>query len=232
MLPHTPQVLGQLVLANTLSLQTFKWSDNSWQSWWISMHRGALVVTSHIWHDFRQTVMATSVSLQASNSSMRISQFGWSTHESGDAVVVISETDGLEYVDIVIVVLCTKITEQHQNQHTLKKRIKLIWWGYDVQMWIEIHVHATKNGESVKFISRLMVTWADGIHITFVSVTALSVCYLSPFLPNDKNGLIGLLVNVTFLNEWKTAFKKTMQSSSTEMKFPYMLNKCYKILLK
>lgn len=202
MLPHTPQVLGHLVLANALSLQTFKWSDNSWQSWWISMHRGALVVTSHIWHDFRQTVIATSVSLQASNSSMRISQFGWSTHESGDAVVVISETDGLEYVDVVIVVLCTKITEQHQNQHTFKKKgIKLRWWGYNVQMWIEIHVHVTKNGESVKFISRLMVTCADGIHITFVSVTALSVCYLSPFLPNDKNGLICLLINVTFLNE-------------------------------
>lgn len=101
-----------------------------------------------------------------------------------------------------------------------------------MQMWIEIHVHATKNGESDKFISRFMVTWADGIHITFVSVTALSVCYLSPFLPNDKNGLICLLVNVTFLNEKKTAFKKTMQSSSTEMKFQYKLNKCYKILLK
>lgn len=95
----------------------------------------------------------------------------------------------------------------HLNNRTasksayFKKRIKLRWWGYDVQMWIEIHVHATKNGESVKFIYRLMVTWADGIHITFVSVTALSVCYLSPFLPNDKNGLICLLVNVTFLNE-------------------------------
>lgn len=134
MLPHTPQVLGHLVLANALSLQTFKWSDNSWQSWWISMHRWAMVVTSHIWHDFRQTVMATSVSLQASNSSMRISQFGWSTHESGDAVVVISETDGLEYVDVVIVVLCTKITEQHQNQHTLKKgdQIKMRIWRTNV----------------------------------------------------------------------------------------------------
>lgn len=202
MLPHTPQVLGHLVLANASSLQTFKWSDNSWQSWWISMHRGALVVTSHIWHDFRQTVMATSVSLQASNSSMRISQFGWSTHESGDAVVVISETDGLEYVDVVIVVrLCTKITTESKSAYFKKRGIKLRWWGYDVQMWIEIHVHATKNGGSVKFIYRLMVTWADGIHITFVSVTALSVCYLSPFLPNDKNGLICLLVNVTFLNE-------------------------------
>lgn len=70
-------------------------------------------------------------------------------------------------------------------------------------MWIKTPVIITKNGESVihKFIYRLMVTWADGIHITFVSVTALSVCYLSPFLSNDKNGLICLLVNVTFLNE-------------------------------
>lgn len=200
MLPHTPQVLGQLVLANASSLQTFKWSDNSWQSWWISMHRGAMVVTSHIWHDFRQTVMATSVSLQASNSSMRISQCGWSTHESGDAVVVISETDGLEYADVVIVVvLCTKITEEHQNQHTLKKgdQIKMMRiWRANVD-WNT----CTCNEKSVKFIYRLMVTWTDGIHITFVSVTALSVCYLSPFLPNDKNGLICLLVNVTFLNE-------------------------------
>lgn len=135
MLPHTPQVLGHLVLANASSLQTFKWSDNSWQSWWISMHRGAVVVTSHIWHDFRQTVMATSVSLQTLNSSMRISQFGWSTHESGDAVVAISETDGLEYVEVIIVVeLCTRILEQHQNQHTLKKgdQIKMRIWRTNV----------------------------------------------------------------------------------------------------
>lgn len=81
----------------------------------------------------------------------------------------------------------------------VEKKIKMMG------MWMKTPLIITKNGESVihKFIYKLIVTWADGIHITFVSVTALSVCYLSPFLPYDKNRLICLVVNVTFLAKLK-----------------------------
>lgn len=73
-----------------------------------------------------------------------------------------------------------------------------------------------KMGKNDQFTYGLKVTWTDGIHITLVSVTALNVRYLSSFLPDDKNGLICFLVNVTFLVKLKkkTGLKKTMQSAS------------------